>query len=371
MKKTFVAICFSLVVIFAGCSSQGNNSGITADGKYKIGFMGPLSGELAVYGKGAQNATMLAQNVLGENNQYEIVYEDDQCDPIKGVSAFNKLVDNDGVKVIFNHTCSAVTLAIAPLAERKNILLFSSISTAKEITHAGDYIFRNSPSDGLKAEFIAKYIKENHDAAALVTINNDWGIGLRETFSNTFKDIGGEIVVDEVYNQESTDFKSAIAKIKESGVEALLLTSYVNDGALIVKQLVENNYKGVVYAGLDEINDPNFLNIAKNAIDGTIYFPPLKYDGEEATSYETRYENTYGEKAPTFSYEAYDAMMIMAEAISSAGYDSAKIRDYLYQVADYVGASGKITIDENGDVTKSFGIYQFEGTEPKQIGTLQ
>ena len=54
--------------------------------------------------------------------------------------------------------------------------------------------------------------------------------------------------------------------------------------------------------------------------------------------------------------------MIIIDAITKANSaDSVAIRDQLAKTTDFVGATGKITLDTNGDAVKSAVINKVEG----------
>jgi branched-chain amino acid transport system substrate-binding protein len=71
-----------------------------------------------------------------------------------------------------------------------------------------------------------------------------------------------------------------------------------------------------------------------------------------------------------FAAEGYDVVRLVADAIAAArgsAFNGPGIRDFLYGVRDYAGASGTITFDRNGDVIKPYAIRTIEGGSPKTI----
>ena len=73
--------------------------------------------------------------------------EDSKCSAQDAITAYNKLTDVDGVKIILGTSCSGAMLGAAPLAEADGVILFSGLATSPDIANAGDYIFRTSMND--------------------------------------------------------------------------------------------------------------------------------------------------------------------------------------------------------------------------------
>ena len=113
-----------------------------------------------------------------------------------GISAFNKVISIDGVKLVMGAVCSSVTLSVAPIAEKNNTLLISPVSTNPKISEAGDYIFRVIPSDALRGEIFAEYLfNKGYRKAGIIYINNEGGKGNRDSFRNKFQELTGLSIV--------------------------------------------------------------------------------------------------------------------------------------------------------------------------------
>ena len=121
-------------------------------GPFRIGVMESVTGPGETYGTVAVQAKELAVeeiNAAGGINgrMLELVVEDSKCNAQDAITAFNKLTDVDGVKIILGTSCSGAMLGAAPLAEKEGVVLFSGLATNPDIANAGDYIFRTSMSD--------------------------------------------------------------------------------------------------------------------------------------------------------------------------------------------------------------------------------
>ena len=114
--------------------------------------MESVTGAGETYGTVAVQSKQLAVdeiNAAGGINgrMVELIVEDSKCNAQDAITAYKKLTDVDGVKIILGTSCSGAMLGAAPLAEMERVVLFSGLATNPDIAEAGDYIFRTSLSD--------------------------------------------------------------------------------------------------------------------------------------------------------------------------------------------------------------------------------
>ena len=159
-----------------------------------IGATLPPTGDAAVWGKNTQKGIELALaeinaagGVLGRKLQ--VVYEDTQALAREGVSAYRKLVATRRLPVIIDDSVSSVTLAMAPLAQKDNVVVLATAATAPAIMDARALIFRIWNSDAYEGEFATRYAYHDlkHRTASILLINNDYGKGLERVFESEKK----------------------------------------------------------------------------------------------------------------------------------------------------------------------------------------
>ncbi len=370
-KLVFISIAF-LVFFSVGCVKKDEK-------EIKIGAILPLTGDAAQWGippmKGAQLAVEEINSRGGVNGKKILLkIEDDRCDPKDGVSAFKKLTMDKELKIILGAVCSSVTLAVAPIAENNKILLISPASTNPTITVAGDYIFRVIPSDDLRGKIFAEYLYNDAKIknVAILDINNDGGVGSRNSFLKCFTELGGKIVIDESYEQGTKDVRSQLSKIKNSDVDAVLVISYPSDTILTLKQTKELKLQKPLYFLTEAVEDPNVLKESGNTSEGIVYILPAEPEGMQVSEFKKSYRAKYDTKPELFAAEAYDIINLIANAISLQDIDfvsTENIRDYLYNMKNYQGASGIITFDHNGDVLKPMAIKKIINGQPTVLKT--
>ena len=333
---------------------------------YKIGVMLPLTGDLAHLGQPSSNAVKLAVDDMNEKNgvkghQIELVIEDSKCNPKEASTVVNKLISVDKVIAIIGEFCSSASLAAIPVAEQSKIPMISPASSNYKISDSGDYIFRTFPSDALQGKEGARIAHNLHyDKVALFYINNDYGVGLKEVFSNKIKELGSEVVIVEQHNQGDTDFKTQLAKIKAAKPDGIYLITYPAEGAILLKQAKELAIK-VPVLGTETLKDESFLKLASGSAEGIMMtFPSLDKSSNEYVNFENRYKEIYGNDPAAYSPEAYDAAVVLMKALEISDGSSTGIKNALYTIQGHKGASGEISFDEKGDVEKPYSLYKVE-----------
>ncbi len=347
----------------------------------KIGAILPLTGDNAQWGiaplRGAQLAIDQINDAGGvKGKRLVLLPEDDQCQPTVGVSAFRKLLSVSGVKIIMGAVCSSVTLAVAPLAQANKIILFSPASTNPALSQAGDYFFRDIPSDSYRGKVFAEYLYNDLKikSVAILYINNDGGVGNRDAFANRFTELGGIIVANESYQQDATDMRSQISKIKDSKAQALVVVSYLADTPLVLRQCKELGLKLPLFFQTEAVQDPQVLRAAGNAANGVTYILPAQAEGTAPERFKRMYVEKYGTAPELFAAEAFDAINLIAKAIDSTEQNASSvntglIKDFLHNVKDYQGASGVITFDKDGNVLKPMAIKVIRNGVPILLET--
>ncbi len=325
------------------------------EGTIRIGFIGPLSGDAAAFGETERNAVELAISEINSagginGKNIKVIYEDGKCNGKDASIVAQKLVEIDKVKIILGGACSGETLAIAPITEPNRVILFSAFSSNPAISDAGEYVFRNSPSDTDTGRFLAENIIKNYKKAAVLTENTDYAQGVRKVFKENFLKLGGTIVADEIFNQGDRDFRTQITKIKDSNPDVIFFVpqSGTTQG-LVIKQMRELAVNSQIYT---VIAAKDALEIAGNAIEGTIFVDAPTLSTTSGKALLDNYKKIYGSD-PVNDYDAgarYDSVFITANALRQCSDDTDCIKNFLYNMDWYTGTIGRYKFDNKGDV---------------------
>ncbi len=360
--KTILWIVVALIVIGGIWYGVGRKS--QKEGVIKIGVIGPLIGSVAEYGQNVKNAIDLATEEINnaggiKGRKIQLIYEDSgSCEPTKGVTAIQKLINIDKVSIVIDEACSSVALAEAPIAEENKVLLMLPTATNYKIKEAGDYIFRIIPSDAFQGKRIAELvISEGHRKVAVIYINNDYGFGLKKVFKEEFEKNRGEIVIVETHGTGEIDFRSLISKVKGMNPEAIFLADLPTEGALILKQLKELGVDVPVYAS-EGMKDDVVIQTARSAVENLIVVFPSQLRGENYGKFEQSYKDRYGKTPESYAVYGYDALKLLGGVIERVGSDAAKVKDGLYNIKGYEGVTGIINFDSFGErIGAEYSIY--------------
>jgi branched-chain amino acid transport system substrate-binding protein len=332
---------------------------------YKIGFVNHLTGDLALYGESKRNGIELGVKKINENGgingtPVEVIYEDDRGGAAGAVTAARKLIDTDEVPAIIGSGASSCTLAMLPLCKEANTLVISPASTHPSLRQYTETYFGMMPTDEVQGRYLANFAHDRGiEDVAIMVINNDYGIGNLETFTEYYE---GEIVGSEIYNGGRTDYRSELLKIRSQNPKAIFLIAYAKEGGIILKQAREMGIEVPIYGDATLSTEA----VIETAGEGSRNFYALVPGDPESPEYKEFSENfmeTYGTKPTIWSDFAYDAFMLVAKGIEEEGYTADGIRNYLRNVEGYRGVSGTKTFDEAGIVTAAYSFYAVEDGE--------
>jgi len=354
-KKHIALIALGILIIVAVILSLRRPHG--REQEVVIGAILPLTGQGAAYGQAAKLGMDLAlqqTNSRGGINgrMLRIIYEDSQGDPRSGVSAFQKLVDVDHVQAVLGDLLSSVTLSIAPIANRRHVVLLSPASSSPKLTDSGEYVFRNCPSDIYEGTVMADYVIHNLEfkRVAILRINNEYGVGIGTVFRNEITQNGGVVVAEESYADDATDFRTQITKIASQNPQAVYLLGYTQIG-YILRQAKELGLK-TQFLSTVTFEDPEILKLAGDAANGVVYsaskFTPSSND-EVIHRFVHAYEVANNSEPNIFAGLSYDAVQILVIAMQGGGITGPQIMGALHKVKNYPGVAGETTIDKHGD----------------------
>ncbi|MFA5023187.1 MAG: ABC transporter substrate-binding protein, partial [Candidatus Paceibacterota bacterium] len=288
------------------------------------------------------------------NKQLQIVYDDTGSQTTSAVSIMQKFV-SEGYPIILTSAYSQETLAEAPVAEKGKVLLLAAGSAADKMRDAGDYVFRLKVSVNKEIENLLGFVKnKNLKTIYILYAQIDYGVGSKKTVEELWPIMGGKIIGEEGFLPESTDFRAQLLKAKNARPDVILLASALPKNlGYILKQAKELNLNQKFIAPGGAVS-PEIITIAGSAADGLVY--TMEFDiNSTSTATKTFRENfnkRYGKDPELFAAMGYDAAKIVAKMLKICGPNSACLKDNLYQVQNYQGASGIISFDDHGDVLK-------------------
>ena len=220
---------------------------------------------------------------------------------------------------------------------------------------------------------------EGIKSACTMYINNAYGQGLSQIFTDNFEKAGGKVTAQVPHESEQATYASELDKCTAGNPEALVAPAYPQSARVFLREAVEaGKVKKFLFTDGTQSADM-FTTLGWATFDGMKGTAATSLDVAAGTAFETAYAAKYG-SVPALPYlrEAYDAVYLIALAAEKAGStDSTAIRDALRDVANppgevvspgtdgfkaalkliadgkdinYEGASGPVDLDKNGDV---------------------
>ena len=383
-KAASVALASALVVSMAACGSNGGSDSGSSDATtFKIGGIGPTTGDNAIYGTAVKNGIQLAVDEINEAggiNGYQIEYqfEDDQSDSEKSVNAYNTLKDW-GMQMLVGTVTSTPCTAVVEETHADNMFQLTPSATAVESIQY-DNAFRMCFSDPNQGKASADYISENGLASKVAVIYNSsdtYSSGIYQRFVEEAESVGLEVVAAEAFTADSkTDFSVQLQKAKDSGAELVFLPIYYQEASLILAQADKMGF-APAWFGCDGMDGLLALDGFDAALaEGLMFLTPFTADAEdeETQTFVADFEEAFGDTPNQFAADAYDCIYVIKEAAEKADLtpdmsisDMCDAMKTAMTEISYTGLTGKeITWGEDGEPTKApivvkvtNGAYEF------------
>ena len=296
--------------------------------------------------KGAQLAVKEA-----ELANVRFFVEKSACDTNNADSVAEKLIFMRKVQVIVEGVCSDLATGLAPLAAENNVVMISAVSSASALSATG--MLRTIPSDTMDAMFAADLLVQKKQMnAAIMHLNEE--IEARDAFAQKLASQNARMVRAESFEKNSIQFETQLEVIADSEATALYsIPDSSKTARLLLKQRQERAISIPVY-GSKWFKTDDVLGLGNAANGLTIISPRLGNIG-----FITKYTEEYGIEPGLFSAQGYDAYKALALVIVQGARNSDEMREALLKV-EFIGASGFIDFNEQGDVGANVEVYVVE-----------
>ncbi|MBM6614391.1 ABC transporter substrate-binding protein [Desemzia sp. RIT804] len=379
MKKKLLLGLAALSVFATACGAGGS----TADGDtIKLGAMFEKTGPVSAYGSAESNGVKLAVKEINEaggvlGKQLEIVEYDTKSDNTEATSIATRLATEDGVVAIVGPATSGAVQAATQPITRAEVPLITPSGTADNltVTESGEvqpFVFRTSFQDSFQGVALANFATEHLQSEKAVIIgdsSSDYAVGLTDAFKNTYE---GEIVAEEYFTQDDTDFSAILTKIQNQDFDVIYLPAYYEQAGLILKQAREMGIEQPILGG-DGFSNQALLDLAgiENVTD--VYYSAhfsLENEDEQVQTFIDNYTAEYDTAPDAFSALAYDAVYLVAQALEDGGEATPEaVTAALESITDFDGVTGTFSIDENHNPIKSTLIIEVQ--EGKEASTQE
>lgn len=255
----------------------------------------------------------------------QIVQADDSGTPEKGVTAFRKVVQDDGVVGVAGQFHSSVTLAIAPIADQLKVPLFSTQSSDVKITaDHHPFVFQTHTITSDRAAAVADFIKTNgFKKVAIVAESTDYGTGNIDSLKGALRGAAGVQTGDWTFDNKSTDVSPLLLQVKAFGPDLIYNLGVGAPAYLMVKQSYETGLMPAtpMLISYDLPIRPEFWQNLGDQGKGIIfvgYYHPREKLTDAGAWMQQRYQQQFGEPALYSSFAAFGNILELAQAVNRA-----------------------------------------------------
>ena len=365
MKKTRLLSMFIAVMMVLLITSSAMAETIV------IGGAGPLTGGAAQYGisveQGAQlyidqiNAELAAS---GSDTRFELIFEDNGGDDTEAQNVYYRLTESKGAVAFLGDVLSSNCKVVAECANEDGIPMVTASSTSYEITTDHPTVFRTCFLDPLQGVVMANYAKSKGYTKVAILYGNDddYSIGLADSFEEQCKKNGMEVTAKESGSFSDMDFSAQLTKIASTNPEVVFLPFYGEQASMILSRAASIGMD-VTFLGGDGISNIVDFMTDKKLLTKVVYCDHFDANSETeiVKKFKADFKAKYGTDVTlSFSATAYDAALVICQAILRAGStDKAAIVEQI-KAGTFDGVTSTITFDDHNDPIKSAFIMTFD-----------
>lgn len=362
MKIASILIMMLIVVNLTGCDAFKTESQLRelraqeATGNIVIGVAWPLESLSSKFREGVELACKTVNDDGGINGrEIEMRFVDDGSSVTKGLTVAQEFVNDLDVVAVIGHYNSYISLPASTVYNNGGIIMFTPSSTAPELTERNiPLLFRNIPTDHEFGRQLAGFAqKKGFQKVMIYYINNSYGRGL----ANAFEDRAGELelsIIDRLsYDGGSYhEFLQALEKWKYDEYDAIFLAGTIPEAAHFIKTIRDRGVTVPVFGG-DGLDNYGLIDEAGKSAEGVMVASVYNLDNDspENRKFLASFRSEYDDDPDMWAAQGYDALMILAEGIKSAGTSAPrKVADALKNIETLDRVTGNYHFNDEGDI---------------------
>jgi branched-chain amino acid transport system substrate-binding protein len=306
--------------------------------------------------------------ILGR--QIELTLMDTQSSTDKAVSFARQLIEERKVLAIVGPSGSGETMAIKTLCEENSTILLSCASAEAIVNPVAKWVFKTPQDDKNAVLWIFRTMKDmGIKRIGVVASNSGFGNLGRQQLDKYAPENGITIAISESYDSQATDLTSVLTKVNAQNVEAVVNWSVEPAQSIVAKNMRQLGMKQPLFQS-HGFGNIHYVEAAGLAAEGIIFpcgrllmadlLPADHPQKKLLVKYKNDYEKLFNDPASTFGGHAYDALLILTEAIKKAGkVDPAAVRDAIesLSVAGTAGDFRMTPANHNGLDMTAFEMF--------------
>lgn len=339
---------------------------------YKVGAVFSVTGPASFLGDPEKKtAMMIAEQINAAGGiggkKLELIVYDTEGDATKANLAVKKLITQDKVCAIIGPSRSGTSMAVVPLAEKYKIPLVSAAASYKIVTDdktgkQRKWVFKVPQSDSMAVEALYDYLKKKGiSKVAIMSGTTGFGKSGRGELIRLAPNYGVNIMADETFGYKDTDVTAQLTKIKGIGPQAIISWSIGPSQVIVVRNWKDLGMTSIPFFQSHGFGSRRNIDMAAGAAEGvtaplgacnTPEALPANHPQKSVTmEYMNAYMGKYHEPVASFGGHAWDALMLVVDALKTVGCDKAAIRDHIENTKGFAGQHGVFNFspdDHNG-----------------------
>ncbi|QYJ02755.1 amino acid ABC transporter substrate-binding protein [Nocardioides panacisoli] len=327
LRISALAVVSSLAL--TGCLSGSSDGG--SDDTITIGISLPLTGDFSEPGKGVQRgyeawAEYVNENggLLGRDVELEIL--DDQSNADRVAADYEKLINQDGVDLVFGPFSTRLVIPAAQVAKDYGFTFVEPAGAAPEVFEQGfENLFYAAPAVADDHyDYLADHIEQmprgqRPKTAAYATMDDPFAQGTAYGLKGRLEEMGVRTVADEVYPPNTTDFSSIAAKIEDSGADIVVGGTQYQDAVNLIIALQQLNYQPKMAAFSTAPTNPEFPEAIGDKTEGILsptgYTPEASYPSNQ--EFVEFYSEIHGNPPGEDEANAWTTGQVVAAAVEA------------------------------------------------------
>jgi len=331
------------------------SANVFAASPIKIGALFAVTGPAAFLGEPERNSAEMVVNEINraggvKGRKLELVVYDTSGDATKAVQLATKLIKDDKVVAIIGPSTTGETMAVIPVAERGRVPLISCSAGSKITDPVKKWIFKTAQNDSLAVGRIYEYLqKTKQTKVSILTVSDGFGASGREQLKSQAAKYGITVVSDDTYGPKDTDMTAQLTKIRGSHSQTIICWGTNPGPALVAKNVRQLGIKTPLFMS-HGVSSKKFIELAGDAAEGVKLpsgkvvvadlLPGSDKQKKSLMAFVKDYQKHYNTEGDHFGGHAWDAVMLIKNAVNNGAGSAAGIRDQLEKTRGFAGIGG-------------------------------
>ena len=345
--KVIASVIASVTLLFSAT--------VFASAPIRIGGLFAVTGPAAFLGEPERNSAKMVIDEINKaggvkGHKLELVAYDTAGDATKAVQLATKLIKDDKVVAIIGPSTTGETMAVIPVAEKEQIPLISCSAGSKITDPVKKWVFKTAQNDALAVGRIYEYLqKTKQTKVSILSVSDGFGASGREQLKSQAVKYGITIVSDDTYGPKDTDMTAQLTKIRGSHAQAIICWGTNPGPAVVAKNARQLGIKTPLFMS-HGVSSKKFIELAGDAAEGiklpsgkvvvADLLPGSDKQKKPLMAFVKDYQNHYRAEGDHFGGHAWDAVMLIRNAVDNGADTAAAIRDQLEKSRNFAGIGG-------------------------------